>query len=844
MEPSTSTGCPSGPVEPKGLAPAAGRTPPGQEASAWDEPRALARLIDQTAQPFEMLDLDGRIVRVNRAYEALTGYAAHELIGRDVLDLTEASSRRDTAEELAALRATGQGCRYEKMYRRKDGRAVPVEVVADALRDDRGAIHGFFAFLTDVSERRQAERALRESEERFRRLYDEAPIGYDELDLDGVLVNINRTECELLGYDRSEMLGLPVFDFLVEGEREASRQAIGQMIRGERPAEPTERTYLTRDGRPLILAIEHRLRRDPRGNVVGLRRTVRDVTGKRQAEAALVASERRARALFEGIEDAVFVHDLEGKILDANPAACRRLGYTREELLHITTREIDAEDFAAGFRERLDRQVRTGSLSVEGKHKTKDGRVIPVDINSSIILYEGQRVVLGVMRDISERKALEEARRRLEEARLEAACELEAKHRELARSEARYRQLTEGCLDAVVVADASGRIVLFNPAAERTFGYTAAEILDKPISRLMPEEYRGPHDAGFARYLETRDPRVVGRTVELRGRRKDGTDFPLELSLNAVDVAGELQFIGSIRDQAERQRMRAMLAQSDKLASIGLLSAGVAHEINNPLAYIANNLAVLERDLKGVLAMMAGYESARNGPDGGAAAALARIDEVAEELDWAYVRENLPRLITRTREGVQRVANIVQNLRGLARTSPTKMEEVAVEDLLASALELLQGRLRRRGIELAVDLPPALPKLRCVASQIGQVLLNLLVNAVQAIEATERPEGNRLRVSAREAGEFHAIEIEDNGPGIDPDHLARLFDPFFTTKPVGEGTGLGLSISHGIVTGHGGRIDVESRPGQGTCFRVLLPCGPAHPHADPPRPTGLETTPR
>ena len=828
MEPPTSTEHPPAPAD-------------------WDEPRFLARLLDQTAQPFEMLDLDGRILRVNRAYEALTGYEACELVGRDVLELTDPASRRDTADELAALRATGRGCRFEKTYRRKDGRAVPVEVVADAFRDDCGAIGGFFAFLTDVSERRLAERALRESEERFRRLYDEAPVGYDEVDPDGVLININRTECELLGYDRDEMLGLPFYEFLAADEREEARRSVQQMARGERPPEPTERTYVARDGRRLILAIENRLRRDHRGSIFGLRRTVRDVTEKRAAEAALVASERRARALFEGIEDAVIVHDADGRLLDANPAACRRLGYTRAELLRLSTAEIDAEETAAGYPGRLEQQLRLGSLSFEGRHRAKDGRVIPVDVNTSTILYDGRRAVLAVMRDISERKALEEARRRLDKAQLENARELEAKHRELARSEARYRQLTEGCLDAVVVADARGRIVLFNPAAERTFGYAAAEVLDEPISALMPPEFQGPHHEGFDRYLRTRDPRVVGRTVELRGRRKDGSDFPLELSLNAVDVAGELQFIGSIRDQAERQRMRAMLVQSEKLASIGLLSAGVAHEINNPLAYIANNLAVLERDLKGVLAMIAAYESARDRLAAAAPEALAAVDAAAEELDWGYVRENLGRMIGRTREGVQRVANIVHNLRGLARTAPARMEEVAVADLLGSALELLQGRLRRGGIELAVDIPEGLPKLRCVASQIGQVLLNLLVNAVQAIEEADRPEGNRLRVGASEDGEFHAIEVEDNGRGIDPEHLPRLFDPFFTTKPVGEGTGLGLSISHGIVTGHGGRIDVQSRPGHGTCFRILLPCG--HPaaadaDADPPRPPGLEATRR
>ncbi len=137
----------------------------------------------------------------------------------------------------------------------------------------------------------------------------------------------------------------------------------------------------------------------------------------------------------------------------------------------------------------------------------------------------------------------------------------------------------------------------------------------------------------------------MGKTVELRGVRKNGDEFPLELSLNAVELAGELQFIGSIRDQTERQRMRAMLAQSEKLASIGLLSAGVAHEINNPLAYVANNLAVLERDMKGVLEIMALYEAAHEPLRAAAPGMLREVEEKIEDLDWDYVRDNLQRML-------------------------------------------------------------------------------------------------------------------------------------------------------------------------------------------------------
>ena len=144
-------------------------------------------------------------------------------------------------------------------------------------------------------------------------------------------------------------------------------------------------------------------------------------------------------------------------------------------------------------------------------------------------------------------------------------------------------------------------------------------------------------------------------------------------------------------------------------------------------------------------------------------------------------------------------------------------------DLVSSGLEMIQGRLRRKSIAIEVDHAPDAPRILCVPSQIGQVILNLLINATQAVEAKGKDQGGRIEVSTRQEGEYGVLTVADNGAGIDPEHLPHLFDPFFTTKPVGEGTGLGLSISHGIISGHGGRIEVESRPGQGSRFRVILP---------------------
>jgi PAS domain S-box-containing protein len=395
-------------------------------------------------------------------------------------------------------------------------------------------------------------------------------------------------------------------------------------------------------------------------------------------------------------------------------------------------------------------------------------------------------------------------------------------------SERRYRQFTQGSQDAIVVADQTGRITLFNVAAQKTFGYTEAEVLGQPITKLMPREFHEALDLGFARYLATREPRVVGRTVELRGRRKNGEIFHLDLSLTALDLPEGISFLAAIRDTSERHRsaeerarLQARMAQAEKLASLGMLSANVAHEINNPLAFVANNLAVLDRDFGGLKKLIELYDEADDAVRAARPDVAARIDELAEKIDLKYIRDNLQRVLISSRQGVKRVADIVQKLRGFARPDQPGVDRVDIHDAIATSLEMIEGRLERRKIVVHRHFDK-LPPVPCLPAEMNQVFLNLLVNAMQAIEATGKPSGN-IDITTRAEDDRVVVEISDDGCGMPKDVIPKIFDPFFTTKPQGEGTGLGLSITHGIVRDHHGEIEVESTVGAGTQFRVTLP---------------------
>ena len=260
---------------------------------------------------------------------------------------------------------------------------------------------------------------------------------------------------------------------------------------------------------------------------------------------------------------------------------------------------------------------------------------------------------------------------------------------------------------------------------------------------------------------------------------------------------------------------QAKLLQAEKLASIGQLAAGVAHEINNPIGYVHSNLASLQEYLSSLFALIDVYERALHSPD--PRAMQAEIDTTRERLDIDFISRDLPQLMTESRQGIERVTRIVRDLKDFSRTERDSAWKLA--DLhagLESTLNIVWNELRYK-VTLEREYG-TLPMVECLQSELNQVFMNLLLNAGQAIE-----ERGVIGLRTGHADGMVWVEVSDNGPGIPTDMQQRIFDPFFTTKPVGTGTGLGLSISYGIVAKHHGRIEVDSAPGAGSRFKVILP---------------------
>jgi signal transduction histidine kinase len=258
--------------------------------------------------------------------------------------------------------------------------------------------------------------------------------------------------------------------------------------------------------------------------------------------------------------------------------------------------------------------------------------------------------------------------------------------------------------------------------------------------------------------------------------------------------------------------------QSEKLASLGQMVAGVAHEINNPLAFVINNTAVLQRDLKAVTEMLGMYRKTDAALKEKTPELMAEIAELSERVDLDYTLGNLPEMLARSREGLKRIQQIVKDLRDFARLDESDLHEVDLNAGIQSTVNIILGHAKKKQVKIETDLDKRLPKVACQPAKVNQVVMNLLSNAIDASH-----EGGRVVIRTAAVDGEARIEVSDEGHGIPPELRDRIFDPFFTTKPVGEGTGLGLSISYGIVNDHGGTIEVESEAGKGAKFIVCLP---------------------
>ena len=472
-----------------------------------------------------------------------------------------------------------------------------------------------------------------------------------------------------------------------------------------------------------------------------------------------------ARAVLESASEAIVIADRSGTVVMVNGRTEALFGYTRQALigqpLEILVPERVRDAHVA------QRQTYADAPSIrpmgQGRNlagRRKDGTEFPIEISLSFTETANGTLFIAFVTDITERQRGIDA---------------------LRRSEAKARAILENASEGVVVVDAAGRIVSVNAKTEQLFRYDRIALVGQSLEILLPERLRQRHVDHRADFMANPRTRPMGRGLDLTGRRADGEEFPIEISLSYIETEEGTHALAFVSDITHRLAVERATRQAERLAAVGQLAAGIAHEINNPVGIMSSRIELML------------IEAKEHGLP----------DSVVDDL----------RVLHRH---AMRVTDIAAKLLTFARETPAERQPVDVNTVVADALALVEKQLDRSGIRVESRLGSGLSPILGHANALQQVVLNLVTNAGQALG-----DHGTIRVTTAEDTGRVIVQIVDDGPGIPPDALTHVFDPFFTTKATG--TGLGLSVTYGIVRDHGGTIDVQSEVGRGTIFTVALP---------------------
>ena len=481
------------------------------------------------------------------------------------------------------------------------------------------------------------------------------------------------------------------------------------------------------------------------------------------------------RAVVDTAVDAIVVIDRTGTILSVNQATERIFGYAAAELTGNNVNMLMPSPDSAEHDGYLANDLRTGVKKIIGigrevSGRRKDGSAFPMELSLGEARDGGEPIFVGIIRDITERKAAEAA---------------------LRESELRWRSILDTVPDAIIVIDAHGAVQSFSPAAERLFGYAAWEVIGNNVKMLMPSPYREAHDGYLARYMRTGERRIIGIGRIVVGQRKNGETFPMELAVGEFASPSGNFFTGFVRDLTERQEaerriedLQTELLHASRLSVMGQMASTMAHELNQPLTAVTNYL-----------------EAGRHLMATGA----VPPDRIGDLMEKAVAQ-------------AQRAGEVIRQLRQFVSKGETERRTQNINQLVEEALALGLLGARQAGIRVSLQLDHNLPPASVDPVQIQQVIVNLVRNAVEAMEAVERRE---LTIATRIGDDTIEIGVADTGPGIAAEVADRLFQPFTTTKKTGMG--LGLSICREIIEAHHGRLTAANQPSGGMLFRVILP---------------------
>lgn len=723
---------------------------------------------------------------VSKGVEDLTGYPPDEFTSQRLSynDIMLPEDRSATRE--AVLTALRERATYdvEHRIRHRDGSVRWIWSRGHGVFAPDGSLRFIEGWQLDITHQKQAEENLRESEQRWRGLTEALPHLVWSATPDGACDYFSTQWTEHTGVPETDLLGWRWLATLHPDDREPTRRLWTDSVAGRGPydveyrvrrSDGVYRWFKTR-GTPI---------RDSEGNIANWFGTCTDITDLRQIEEALRASEERFRGTFENAAVGIAHRDATGRFLRVNEKFCDILGYTREEMLQKTVRDITHPDDLADSIDALSAlwQGESHTLRLEKRYVRKDGSLVWGELFGSLQRDAAGKPAydISIVNDISERKRLEE---------------------ELRASEERRRLILDNAHDAFIAMSADGLITEWNRHAEITFGWPRAEAVGRVLSEtIIPPQFREAHTRGLARFLAAGEGPMLNRVLEVPALRRDGREFPAEISIAPVHLGEQCLFVAFVRDVTERKRAEEELRRAKEAAEAANRAkdeflANVSHEIRTPMN------------------------------------AILGMTDLA--LDTPLTEDQRQYLMT-VKSAADALLGVINDILDFAKIEAGRLEldpaDFSLVSVLGTTMRALAVRAHKKGLELVCQQRPGVPDTVIGdAGRLRQVLINLVGNA---IKFTDRGEVVVLVENADEPAPEDEVSLRfavtDTGVGIPPEKQARIFQAFeqedtSTTRKYG-GTGLGLTIASRLVALMGGQITVDSVPGQGSTFAFTAPFG-------------------
>lgn len=646
-------------------------------------------------------------------------------------------------------------------------------------------------YLMDITSEKLNELALAESEQRYRTIFENTPMGIFRTSFDGRVITANRTLAKMVGYDTPAAFIAAVEDVGSDLYYDMSfKQLLRQALLDNPTGARVEVEFRRKDGSRFHAAINASLQFDAEGRPSVLDGSIEDINERKQSEEALRESENRFRAFMENMPGMVAIKDAEHRILYLNQRF--QDSAVTGNWMGRTVDEIMPPDLALKVRRSDELALRDGLAVFDELWVDRDGTPRLVEARKFRIDQESGPSLLGViLTDITERRYNEE----------------------------KYRVLFETSPEAIFLMR-DGTYVDCNPQALALLGCGREQLLGLGPLDFSPRfQPSGETSQSLGAQLRLQTEAGNPCAFEWQHQRADGALFTAEVALASMQLYGDTYVLAFLRDISERRQMQELMVQTEKMMSVGGLAAGMAHELNNPLGIILQSVQNMKRRLSATL------------PGNVALAQKLGLDL---DLVARYMQNRgIEDYIHGIQEAGERAAKIIRTMLDFSRSGQSTRSLCPVNDMLDTAVGLaandydLKKLYDFKGIRIERDYDQSQPKVPCTETEIVQVLLNIIKNAAQAMSGQAQGEqAPMLRLCTRRAGQSVRIEIGDNGPGMDDATRKRVFEPFFTTKPQGDGTGLGLSVGFFIIAQkHNGTITVESQPGEGTTFAIELPLG-------------------